>query len=73
MSAPTLAEADTAYLAHHFQCRPCISAGQFRGERCPTGQPLWQQYLDALPPEPPPRKPAHQRAFSHPHQPPEST
>ena len=50
MSAPANAweAADQAYQAHHFNCPHCISAGISRSqERCPDGQTLWTQYLNA--------------------------
>ena len=35
---------DQEYLAHHFACPICISAGQGRGLRCGTGAALWSAY-----------------------------
>ena len=41
--------ANKAYLAHHFRCRQCISAGSAPGTqaRCPVGQALWETYNQA--------------------------
>ncbi len=33
-----------AYHVHHWTCRSCIAAGQFRGDRCDTGIALWGWY-----------------------------
>lgn len=42
--AERMAKAHTAFLLHHWGCRPCIAAGQGRGQRCPTGSDLWAAY-----------------------------
>ena len=38
-----------AYHAHHFNCHPCITAGQstMYGGRCAVGLALWNSYLKA--------------------------
>ena len=38
---------DSEYLAHHFNCLVCISAGRgsLYGLRCGTGAELWRAYL----------------------------
>lgn len=41
---PKMKERSTAYYAHHFQCRACISAGQGNGNRCESGSSLWKSY-----------------------------
>ena len=33
-----------AYHAHHWTCRRCIAAGQFRAGRCDIGNALWGWY-----------------------------
>jgi hypothetical protein len=40
---------DAAYLAHHFNCATCISAGRGSryGFRCGTGAALWRAYTAA--------------------------
>jgi hypothetical protein len=40
-------ELAAAYHAHHFNCHPCITAGQsiMYGERCVVGLALWKNYL----------------------------
>ena len=41
--------ASRAYLAHHFNCDPCIAKGRGAkyGKRCDIGQVLWKAYNDA--------------------------
>ena len=41
-------ELDRQYLAHHWQCTTCKTAGAGRGDRCDTGQRLHHRLAQAV-------------------------